>query len=181
MPSRCLTMRDATQALTVLAELDPGPIPRAWLDHRLAEIDAHPDDNPFFQPGSLPDTHFMRFAIIDDPRGELPSLLAWETNHDGRAADYLAAVARAAPAIHRIFECCADYPATGLDDLEAWIAWMLERAEPAGAFYIAYRGVPRSKILNDRLVHDALRKVVDHADRTQLCGLSRCEIQRRLC
>jgi hypothetical protein len=174
-------MLDATQALTVLAELDPGPIPRAWLDHRLAEIDAHPDDNPWFQPGALPDTHFMRFAIIDDPRGELPSLLAWETNHDGRAADYLAAVAGAAPAIHRIFECCAGYPATGLEDLEAWIAWVLARAEPAGAFYIAYRGVPRSEILNDRLVHDALRKVVDREDRSALCSLSRCEIQRRLC
>jgi hypothetical protein len=174
-------MLDATQALTVLAELDPGPVPRALLDYRLAQIDADPEHNPIFVPGALPDTHFMRFVIIDDPRGELPSLLAWETNHDGRAADYLAAIARTVPSINQVFECCAGYPPRGVDDLEAWIGWMLERVRPSGAFYIAYRGVPRSEILNDRLVHEAIRTVIDREDRGELCRLAPAEIQRRIC
>ena len=173
-------MLDATQALTVLAEIAPGPTPRALLEHRLAEISADLVGNRLFRPGELPDTHFMRFAIIDDPRGELPSLLAWETNHDGRAADYLAAVARAVPSIETVFECCADYPGGGIDDLDGWVAWMMARAYPAGAFYIAYRGVPRSMVLNDRLVHEAIRDVVDHHDRAALCSLPRSEIQRQI-
>jgi len=173
-------MLDATQALTVLAELDPGPFPRALLDHRLAEIAADLEHNDVFCPGQLPDTHFMRFVIIDDPRGELPSLLAWETNHDGRAADYLATVVRAVPSIEAVFECCADYPARGVDDLDAWVRWMLDRSYPAGAFYIAYRGVPRNTILNDRLVHEAIRQVIEREDRAALCSLSRNEIQRRI-
>ena len=60
-------MREATQALTVLAELDPGPVPRALLEHRLAVIAGDLAGNPVFRPGELPDTHFMRFVIIDDP------------------------------------------------------------------------------------------------------------------
>ena len=93
-------MLEATQALTVLAEIAPGPVPRALLDDRLAQIAADLDHNSVFRPGDLPDTHFMRFVIIDDPRGELPALLAWESNHDGATADYLAAVAQATPAIN---------------------------------------------------------------------------------
>jgi len=174
-------MRDATQALTVLAALDPSPGKRALLEQRLAAIAADLDGNPLFRPAQLPDTHFMRFVIIDDPRRELPSLLAWETNHDGRTAAYLAAVARAAPAIGVVFECCADYPAAGIADLDGWIAWMQARAYPAGAFYIAYRGVPRREILNDRRVHEAIREIVDHDDRARVCRLPRGELQRRIC
>jgi hypothetical protein len=174
-------MREATQALTVLAELLPGPTPRALLDHRLAEIAADLEHNPIFRPGELPDTHFMRFVIIDDPRGELPSLLAWEANHDGLAADYLAAVARAAPSIEPVFACCVDYPTGGVGDVDGWVAWMIARAYPAGAFYTGYRGVPRSTVVNDRRVHDAIREVLDREDRAVLCSLSRNEIQRRIC
>src|SRR5712691_1950002 len=107
-------MRHATQGLTVLAEIAPAS--RALLEHRLAEIASDLDGNAIFRPCELPDTHFMAFAIIDDPRGELPALLAWETNHDGRSADYLAAVARAAPSISAVFECCAGYLADGITD-----------------------------------------------------------------
>ena len=173
-------MLEATQALTVLAELDPGPTPRALLEHRLAVIAGDLDGNPVFRPRELPDTHFMRLVIVDDPRGEFPSLLAWESNHDGRAADYLEAVARTAPSIEAVFECCADYPVAGVRDVSAWVAWMLARARPAGAFYAGYRGVPRTMIANDRRVHDAIREVLDREDRAALCALPRAEIQRRI-
>jgi hypothetical protein len=168
-------MLDATQALTVLAEIPPGP-PRALLEQRLAAIAADLDGNPIFRPCDLPDTHFMRFVIVDDPRGELPALLAWESNHDGRAADYLAAVARTAPAITAVFECCAGYPAKGTADVERWVAWMLARAHRAAAFYTGYRGVPRRAVVNARGVHDAIRDVLDR-DRAALRDLSRADLQ----
>src|SRR5512144_295248 len=174
-------MLEATQALTVLAEIAPGPVPRALLDHRLAQIACDLDHNPVFRPGELPDTHFMRFVIIDDPRGELPSLLAWESNHDGAAADYLAAVARAAPSIDAVFACCAGYPEGGARDVDGWVAWMIARSYPVGAFYTAYRGVPRRTIVNDRRVHDAIREVLDREDRAALGELPRHELQRRIC
>lgn len=173
-------MLDATQALTILAELDPGPFPRALLEHRLATIADDLEHNPVFRPGELPDTHFMRFAIIDDPRGEFPSLLAWESNHDGYALDYLETVVRAVPSIGAVFECCADYPADGVADVDGWVAWMSARSYQAGAFYTSYRGVPRKTVVNDRRVHDAIRDVLDREDRAALCVLPRHEIQRRI-
>jgi hypothetical protein len=173
-------MYRATQALTVLAELAPGPTPRALLEHRLAAIANDLEHNPIFRPGELPDTHFMRLVIVDDERGELPSLLAWECNHDGLPDDYLAAVARAAPDIDAVFECCAGYPAAGTRDVDGWVAWMIARSRRANAFYAGYRGIPRRAIVNDHLVHEAIRDVLDGEDRVALCGLSRTEIQRRI-
>ncbi|HEY0194993.1 MAG TPA: hypothetical protein VGC42_27960, partial [Kofleriaceae bacterium] len=172
-------MRRATQALTVLAELDPAR--RATLEQRLAEIAASPDDNPWFAPGELPDTHFTRFVIVDDPRGELPALLAWEANHDGAADAYLEAIARGAPRIEQLLACCRGYPPSGIADLEAWLAWIRPRRHRAAAFYTGYRGVARSTVVNDREVHDELRHVLDAEDRRALRFLSRHELQRRLC
>jgi hypothetical protein len=171
-------VRDATQALTVLAEIDPDL--RARLEHRLAAIADDLDGNPVFRPRELPDTHFMRFAIIDDARREFPALLAWETNHDGGAAAYLAAVARAAPAISAVFACCAGYPPTGTDDVDAWVAWMQARSHRAAAFYTGYRGIPRSAVANARGVHDAIRDALDRGDRGELAALSASDLQHRL-
>jgi len=171
-------MLDATQALTVLAEIPPRGS-RALLEQRLAAIAHDLDGNPIFRPCELPDTHFMRFVIIDDPCGEFPALLAWETNHDGRAPDYLAQVARAAPAIGRVFECCAGYPPAGTTDVDGWVAWMLGHAHRAQAFYTGYRGVPRRAVVNARGVHDAIRDVIDR-DRGALANLSRSDLQLRI-
>ena len=175
-------MRDATQALTVLAEIAPGA--RALLEQRLAAIASHLDTNPVFRPGELPDTHFMRFAIIDDARREFPALLAWESNHDGAAAAYLAAVARAAPSITAVFECCADHPAAGPAEgtaaVDAWVAWMLARSHRAAAFYTGYRGVPRRAVVNARRVHDAIRGALDGCDRAALRRLAPCDLQVRI-
>src|ERR1700755_3159322 len=110
-------MWHATQALTVLAEVTAQ---RAVLEQRLAAIAHDLAGNAIFCPGALPDTHFMRFVIVDDPRGEPPAPLAWETNHDGRAAAYLAEVARAAPAIERVFECCDGYPPGLIAEVDDW-------------------------------------------------------------
>jgi hypothetical protein len=176
--------RDATQALTILAEIAPGS--RALLERRLATIADDLDGNPIFRPRELPDTHFMRLVIIDDPRGELPALLAWESNHDGRAADYLAAVARAAPSISTVFECCAGFPdaggagGDGVADVESWVAWMRAHSHRANAFHAGYRGVPRRAVVNDRRVHDAIRHVLDRCDRDELYALSRTDLQRAI-
>jgi hypothetical protein len=168
-------MWSATAALTVIAEIDPTR--REELVARLATIGNDVKRNAIFRPAELPDTHFTRFVIVDDERGELPALLAWESNHDGSAGDYLAKVARAAPAIDRIFECCRDYPGTA--DVHAWSRWMRARSHRAAAFYTGYRGVPRRQVMNDGAVHQAIRTIVDR-DRGQLFALPDAEIQRRI-
>ena len=168
-------MRSATQALTVLAEIDPARAPA--LEARLRTISDDLDGNTLFRPCDLPATHFMRFVIIVDH--ELPALLAWECNHDGHAPEYLARVAREVPAIDRVLECCRDYPARGTSDVDGWVRWMLDRSHRAAAFYTGYRGVPRTQVVNDGAVHDAIRDHIDR-ERMQLAAYPATEIQRRI-
>ena len=140
-------MQPATQALTVLAEIDPARRPE--LEACLRAIAADLDNNVVFRPCDLPATHFMRFVLItDEPKRELPVLLAWESNHDGEAAAYLARIARHVPSIDRVFEHCRDYPAAGTADVDGWVAWMLDRNHRAAAFYTGYRGVSRTQVID---------------------------------
>ncbi len=169
-------MFDATQALTVLAPIDPDK--RALLDERLAAIAADLDHNAIFRPCELPDTHFMRFVVIDDR--ELPPLLAWECNHDGNTRSYLAEVCAAAPSLDNVFECCAGYPPPAQRG-DGRVEWLLAHAVRANAFYTGYRGVPRDQVLNDRRVHDVIRELLDRPGiRDELAALPHTEVQRRL-
>ena len=171
-------MRSATQALTVIAEIDRNH--RELLDDRLAAIAASPEENTVMRPRDLPDTHFMRFVILDDH--ELPPMLVWESNHDGNTAAYLDRVASKTPEIDRVFECCVGYPPPRDRTYDVRSAWLLEHSVRASAFYTGYRGVPRKQVLNDRKVHDAIRVALDdNGNRKALEGLPAHEIQRRLC
>ena len=170
-------MLDATNALTVIAEIDPTR--RALLDERLAAIADKLHDNPLFRPKDLPHTHFMRFVIIEG-NGTLPALLAWECNHDGEASEYLALAVRAV-SFDVVFECCRDYPRASRRDDAARVAWLLAHSVRAAAFYTGYRGIPRDQVVNDRAVHDAIREELDRrGGREALAGLPGHEIQRRL-
>jgi hypothetical protein len=149
-------MRDATKALTVIAELEPDEARIRELHELLRVIGDEPEKNSRFKPADVPNTHFMRFVIIERDR-DLPALLAWESNYDGEVTEYLAGAVRAP--IDQIFAYCTGYPAGRADDTRIW--WLLERAIPAAAFYVAYRGVPRTQVINDRKVHDAIRAAID--------------------
>lgn len=169
-------MRTATQALTVIAELDEDPERLAQLYQRLAVIDAHPEDNPLFMPGTVPNTHFMRFVVIKRD-GDLPALLAWESNYDGDVTEYLSGAVQAP--IDLIFEHCVGYPAGASAEERLW--WLQARTMRANAFYTAYRGVPRVQVINDRKVHDAIRDAIDgKGGQAAFAGLSPRAIQRKL-
>ena len=168
-------MLDATQALTVVAEIDPAR--RALLDERLAAIANDLAGNVVFRPHELPHTHFMRFVIVEQD-GELPALLAWEVNHDRDPRTYIAGALTVTP-IEHVLECCHGYPVTR--DLGARVGWLLGRSLRASAFYTAYRGVPREQVVNDRRVHDAIREAIDtNGGRAALRRLPAREIQRQL-
>ncbi|HEY5947109.1 MAG TPA: hypothetical protein VIV40_16515 [Kofleriaceae bacterium] len=169
-------MRDATKALTVIAELDADPDRLAILRSRLKIIGDHPENNPLFLPEQVPHTHFMRFVIIERDF-DLPALLAWESNYDGDVTEYLVGAVRAP--IDQIFEFCIGYPAGGSDEARVW--WLLEHTRRSAAFYTGYRGVPRTQVVNDRKVHDAIRDAIDRqGGHAAFDGLPAREIQRRL-
>jgi hypothetical protein len=167
-------MRDATKALTVIAELVPDLARIRELSMLLEIIGLEPEKNERFKPADVPNTHFMRFLIIGRDR-DLPALLAWESNYDGDVTEYLAGAVQAP--IDQIFDYCVGYPTGGAEESRIW--WLLEHSIPAQAFYTGYRGVPRTQVVNDRKVHDALRKTIDD-NRTAFHGKPVREIQQAL-
>jgi hypothetical protein len=170
-----------SRALTVVAEIDP----RATEEERdalaiaLAMIRDAPDDNPVLRPGYIPDTHFTRWLVLADDRDELPDLLIWESNHDGRTLDYLeAAVAAVRPGLDQLFACCTGYPGPSAAPEEV-VFWLRTKLVRSNAFFRAYPTVSRNQVVNDAKVRVALRELVD-ADRAALCALPPERIQRAL-
>lgn len=140
-----------------------------------------PVTNLTFRPNQLPDTHFMRFVIIEDPR--LPALLVWECNHDGGARDYLRlvwAASREKNAIlqfDKIFSACKDYPTSAQRD--PWVEWFVRRTIRAEAFYCGYRGVTKKHVDAAGRVHEEVRAFAD-LHRDTLATLPAAEIHRRI-
>lgn len=198
----------ASRALTVAAELVADDEAVAELRGRLQVIhddllgdnagkprpaldaaSGRPVVNTIFRPAQLPDTHFTRLVIVDDPRGpaddKLPLVLVWESNHDGAPADYLRQVlARATsgePGVHldfdAIFGACVGYPSMARGD--EWVAWMLAHALRAEAFYSGYRGVPKRRVDAAGRVHAAIRRFLDE-HRADLAGQDPVAVHRRI-
>jgi hypothetical protein len=171
-------MRRSSTPLTVLAEIDPSL--REELEFRLLCVHRGIDE---FRPDQLPNTHFTRFVIIDDPTppaGErFPPLLAWECNHDGTIDDYLSVIAQHTRSIDRVLGCCRGYPRGGIADFDDWTLWIRERMYRSAAFYTAYGDISHQQVLNDRAIHDAIHEIIDR-DRKSLCVLPPPRLMARL-
>jgi hypothetical protein len=200
---------DASRALTVAAELDTQPARLTKLRATLASINDDlvgenaskkqpklaggvPVENTTFRPDQLPDTHFMRFVIVEDDLGpddnKLPTMLVWECNHDGDHDDYLRRCwrtwhepARSRVPLHldfdAIFGACVGYPLRAGED--AWVRWMLAHALRAAAFYSGYRGVAKDRVDAAGRVRRAVRGFLD-VNRRELARLAPEELHARL-
>ena len=199
----------ASRALTVAAELDAAPARLAQLRATLASINDDlvgenagkrqpklaggvPVKNTTFRPDQLPDTHFMRFVIVEDHLGavddKLPVLLVWECNHDGDHDAYLRRCwrawrepARSATPVYldfdAIFGACVGYPMQARED--AWVRWMLAHSIRAAAFYSGYRGVAKERVDAAARVRCAVRGFLD-VHRRELARLAPEELHARL-
>lgn len=206
----------ASRALTVAAEIDgddklaalretlatigidvvgENPHPRR-LENKRAVLDesGEPVRNEIFRPAQLPDTHFMRFVIVDDtnpdgtpkvPTNPLPPMLVWECNHDGDPHDYLRKAVEKATSgesgvfldFDAVFGGCMGYP--GMRRVEAWIDWMLAHSIRAEAFYSGYRGVPKVKVDAAGRVHEVIRRFLDQR-RVEVSKMSPTELRRAI-
>lgn len=207
----------ASRALTVAAEIDgddkvvetlrtvlttigtdvvgENALPRK-VDNQKAVLDeaGEPVRNEIFRPAQLPDTHFMRFVLVEDknPDGtwkkegnKLPPMLVWECNHDGDPSDYLHKVVQKANSgelgvflqFDKVFERCKAYP--GMKHEDAWVDWMLDHSIRAEAFYCGYRGVPKVKVDAAGRVHEVIRTFLDQ-NRAELSKLSEPALAKRI-
>lgn len=179
-------MKPASRALTIAAPIEPAAIPalRLLLQRIQDDLDGSDGNNQLFHPATLPDTHFTRFVVIEDPdydgdpHGPLAPLLVWESNHDGRMAPYLRSIAAShAEAFDAIFGACQAYP--GARDPDAFVRWMKRHSLRSQAFYCGYRGYSKREVDLSRRVHDAISAYLDE-HRASLVGLAPADIEARL-
>lgn len=167
-------MNPPSQALTVVAPLDPDRARLLELRELLARTQKDLRRRPApFDPSQLPDTHFTRFLVIEDR--ELPPVLVWESNHDGRALDYLRRAAVAQPAgLAAIFGFAPGCPGTA--DPDAFARWARDHHVRHQAFHCAYRGVSKREVDAALAVHKAIRGFLD-ANRARLLRAAPAEIE----
>lgn len=167
-------MNPPSQALTVVVPLVRDPARLLELRELLARTQKDLRHQPaLFDPSQLPDTHFTRFIVLEDP--DLDPLLVWESNHDGRAADYLRRAAAAQPAgLAAIFDFCPGSPGTA--DPDAFARWAKRYCIPYQAFHCAYRGVSKREVDAAIAVHRAIRIFLD-ANRVRLLRAAPAEIE----
>lgn len=116
--------------LILLAPVTRGS--EAQLRDALAAIEADHAGNAYLRLGSSPNTHFVRFVLLEDDEHGVRLLFA--ANYDGPLGAYLDELRRAGPGLDRIFGACAGYDR----DLAAFARrWYLK---PRGV-YIAFPGV----------------------------------------
>lgn len=170
-------MNPPCQALTVVVPLENVRERLDELRQLLARTQKELRNQPTpFDPAKLPDTHFTRFLVIEDK--ELEPLLVWESNHDGRARDYLRRCAEAQPdGLDAIFAFCPGAPRTA--DPAAFARWAHRHSIPYQAFHVAYRGVSKREVDAAIAVHEAIRAYLDE-HRARLVHAAPVEIEGEL-
>lgn len=143
--------------LTVITEIDPSR--RAALEQVLAEISLDLLHNAFIPFASVNLLHFASFVIADDKIS--PPLLIFESNFDGTASDYFdELISVAGNGIHKIYECCSNYPAVKFQP-ETLKQFLLSRIVRPNAFHIGNVGRPAADIRTNQQLREKLENHLD--------------------
>ncbi len=135
----------------------------------LTEIGTHIDHNPYFQFGALESVHFMRWVVVPPASPQSPSLLAFESNHDGTPEEHLRELFSKAPeGMQTIYQHCVDYPSrTGLHTLTAeaqadapFISFLLAHSIPSCAFYVGVPGMTMKQVRGEAGIRRRIEAVL---------------------
>ncbi len=168
-PKRC------GSALTLLHRVLPAR--KAELVKLLEQMGEDIDGTRELPFNQLQTVHFLRWVVVDGATPEQPPQLMFESNHDGTVEQHLGELLqRGAPALHRIYRCCAGYPAAHLAELaesqqpEVSAFLSAGRLRPQ-AFYVGRRGRSAQLIKLEGQLRDAIQRFVDAAGPDPLRGL----------
>ena len=155
------------QALTVVAPILPDRLDA--LQALLAQISGSlGKDGCLLDTSRLTTTHFLRWVILPS-KEDAPARLLLESNHDGPCPGYVRALfAQAGAALDAVYHHCADYPARGVADAEAVLAYFQAHAVPTQAFYTGYRGCSVQTVQAALRARTALAQFLDCGDRQHL-------------
>jgi hypothetical protein len=129
------------------------------------------DGNPHIPFARLTSAHFMSWFIVDG-KGVSPHLFL-ELNVDGPIEPFLnELVAQAKAGIDLIYSHCAGYPSGGSSSTGQLVRYLLTDDVGYDCYYIGWRGLSKSRILQERTLRAQLETFLDQAGDSTLAGMS---------
>jgi hypothetical protein len=129
------------------------------------------DGNPHIPFARLTSVHFMSWFIVEG-KGTAPHLCL-EVNVDGPIEPFLnELVAQARAGIDLIYGHCVGYPAGGSSSVGQLVSYLLADDVGYDCFYIGWRGLSKSRILQERTLRAQLETFLDKAGDSTLAGMS---------
>lgn len=165
--------------LDVLTKIRPDRV--TALTDLLAEAEAYDAGEwPALPFAALPRLHFASLVVLDQKPYD--PYLVFEHNFDGTFDEHLAALyAVGADGLHRIYEHCEGYAATGPGDKAAILGYLRAHVLRPQAAYVGATGRTAERINDEAALKDAIERFLDDnlaelADRPP--AEIRAEIQR---
>jgi hypothetical protein len=129
------------------------------------------DGNPHVPFARLTSVHFMSWFIVEG-KGMGPHLFL-ELNVDGPIEPFLNdLVAQAKAGIDLIYSHCAGYPSGGSSSTGQLVRYLLTDDVGYDCYYIGWRGLSKSRILQERTLRAQLETFLDQAGDSTLAGMS---------
>ena len=142
----------APKPLTVIAKIKPRE--EEALKQVLEKIGSDLTGNPYLRFPESRKTHFMRFAIINDPDNG-PRLL-FAGNYDGSLESYLDELIEIGPGIDQIWNKCEGYP--GKQD---FLNFIRQHSHKAQTIFIAFRDETVESLRNKIAIRQHIQKFLD--------------------
>jgi hypothetical protein len=163
--------------LTFITRVEPGRLHE--LNRLLNEIGEDVMHNPHLPFTSLKLLHFASLVLHQDP--SYGSYLVFENNFDGPLDDYLEDLYRhAAEALHRIYSCCEDFPASNAADRAQILSYLRSHVVRPNAYHIGNPGRPVERIRREDNLRDNIEDFLDDLVREGQAGSSLDSIRRRV-
>ena len=146
-------------ALTVCASVEPHRLDD--LRRAVAGMAENPARNPVLPFADVPDTHFARVMIVEQPAR---STLVLTMDCDSPAADRVRDLVRVAgPGLDEVFGCCAGYPARPTP--RSRLRYVREHLARSEVFYVHAVGRTLQQIRDEAGLRQAVERLVDrHAE-----------------
>jgi hypothetical protein len=137
----------------------------------LQSIGDNIDENPHIPFARLTSAHFMSWFIVE--RAGSGSHLFLELNVDGPIERFLTdLVAQARAGIDLIYSHCVGYPSGGSSSAGQIVSYFLTDDVGYDCYYIGWRGLSKSRILQERTLRAQLETFLDNAGDSSLAGRS---------
>lgn len=144
--------------LTFVTKADPSRA--AELKELLDGMGSQVEQNPYIPYPKLKLLHFSSLVLADDPL--YGTYLVFENNFDGELDPYLEDLyAQAADGLHRIYSCCADYPAASAADKAQLLSYLRAHVVHPNAYHIGNIGRSVVRTQQEDTLRDGLEDFLD--------------------